>query len=165
MFAFDTHRAVHGNHEDDVAKLPDDVGTHLDSCGIQTVSTKKDVSTVPRLLEDQFKALTNKLKKENYPQFSRFCMVDLRYIEKEQKGDDAKDDTAKDSMFMFEAAKDSGTLHKSAMSLNYFHNTKMSIIPSDQKQADDDGTEPKPILDAASKGPHITVCIFLLFAV
>jgi len=116
-----------------------------------------------RPLKETFDELKNKTKTKKFPQFNRFCSVlDLRNDpEKEEKADDS------DNLFVFQPAEKIGSqnvrkIHKNASSLNFFHNSRRSIIPAAASMGDHMKNPPQK-LTSLSPGPQITMALPLFF--
>jgi len=99
-----------------------------------------------RALDQSVKELGNSLKEKSYPRFNRFIsIVDFRKL---QNGDDPK-------LFVFNPQDGAGKVHKDPSALNFFHNSKKSILP-DPNASDEVGST-QQLMTAASQGPQITL--------
>jgi len=68
------------------------------------------------------------------------------------RNDDEKADS-KENLFVFQPEENSRKIHKKATALNYFHNTRHSIIPGSDP-ASDEAKDPKK-LTSSTTGPQI----------
>merc|ERR1712079_30504 len=99
-----------------------------------------------------FRPLDN-ANKELFPkgsQFNRFIsIVDLR--------DEVKDNDG-NNLYLFEPQKGAKKLHKNPSALNFFHNSKQSVIPNPDADPNDEENELETQkLTAVSTGPQITL--------
>ena len=106
-----------------------------------------------RALDQARKDLAAKVKdkNQNHPRFQRFVsIVDLR--------DDEKQDDEGPKLYVFEPSKKSASIHKNPSALNFFHNSKRSIIPKPDPPEDALDQKESQILTATTTGPQVTVC-------
>ena len=121
-----------GNEDD--AKQPTDSKLPADIKGLLNGNKLKYKETVwkagsgdrgYRALGDAVQNLGNDIGDKNYPRFHRFVsIVDLR------DGDAAEPKDPK--MFVFGPQDGAEKIHKNPTALNFFHNSKASIIPNDK---------------------------------
>lgn len=151
------------------SNIPKDIAGELKTSKLTFQSTKWDQDQ-PRSLDDGYRELKSSLKDgKSFPQFNRFCSVlDMRNTEAADDGanDDNKED--KDAgnksnfeppdLFVFEPEKTARTIHKNALSLNFFNNAK-NVIPNPKANDDD----PLPLLASGTLGPQIMVCASSVF--
>jgi len=99
-----------------------------------------------RSLLETYKNFANKEGKE-YPRFNRFISIlDLR---KTPKGQDP-------ALFVFKPVNDAKVIKPNPSFLNFFHNSKMNILP-DEPDSKDEMEKRKVKLQAMSQGPQITL--------
>jgi len=105
-----------------------------------------------RPLNEAYDKLSAAAQSKQFPQHHRFCSIlDLRKGRDDGKGGgDEKDDG---NLFVFEPEAESQKIHKNAMALNFFHNSKHSIIPNPKPSGDE--KENEPMLSSATTGPQI----------
>jgi len=129
---------------DNSSKLGDVQKLLTDNKLVHVVDAWK-VGTGNRALDQSVKQLGIDLGKKNYPRNNRFIsIVDFRKME---NGDDPK-------LFVFNPQDGADTIHNNPSALNFFHNSKKSVLP-DPDASDDESMTQK--LTASSQGPQITL--------
>lgn len=112
-----------------------------------------------RPLNAAYEKLKDGAKNKRFPVESRFCSVlDLRKShdddgkKEEEDGNEEKEDG---NLFVFEPEAASAKVHPNPSALNFFHNSRHSIIPNPEPSGGDDEKEADPMLNAKTLGPHI----------